>query len=239
MEKLMKEVRFLKIYSLGLTGVLLLFILMSFTKEKTRKERFEEIDVERINVIEKDGQLKLVISNKAKQHPGMVDNKTVAPREREAGLIFFNSNGDECGGFTYDGTKKEGAGMVVSFDQFENDQVMQLQYIEGVEKDVRQRAYGLKLWDRSEKMPLKRIISVVDSLDALNNKEAKQAELNRLRAANLLGAERLFVGKTKKEEVGVFIRDDKGNPRIKLYVDKNNQTKMEFLDEKGNPVPVK
>lgn len=236
MEKLMKEVRFLKIYSLGLTGVLLLLILMSFSKDKPR---FEEIDVERINVIEKDGQLKLVISNKTRQHPGMVDNKTVAPREREAGLIFFNSNGDECGGLTYDGTKKDGSGMVISFDQFENDQVMQLQYIEDADKDVRQRAYGLKLWDRSEKMPLKRIIKVMDSLDALKNKEAKQAEINRMREANLLGAERLFVGKTKKEEVGVFIRDDRGNPRIKLYVDKNNQTKMEFLDEKGNPVPVK
>ncbi|MRG48562.1 hypothetical protein GFS24_25825 [Chitinophaga sp. SYP-B3965] len=235
MEKLMKEVRFLKIYSLGMTGVLALFILMSFTKNT----RFEEIDVERINIVEKNGQLKMVISNKEKQHPGMLKNKPFPARTREAGLIFFNSAGDECGGLTYEGDSVNGSGMVVSFDQYENDQVMQMQYMEDVEKGGRKRSYGMKLWDRSEQMPLDRLIKIFDSLGALNNKSVMDAEVNRLKAAKLMGRERMFVGKTKGEEVGVFIRDDSGNPRIKLYLDKNNQAKMEFLDEKGNLIPIK
>lgn len=238
MEKLMKEVRFLKIYSFGMTGILVLFMLMSFTKDKPN-QRFEEIDVERINIIEKNGELKMVISNSARQHPGMMKNKLFPARKREAGMIFFNGVGDECGGLVYDGDPVNGSGMVVSFDQYENDQVMQMQYNEGLENNLRKRSYGLKLWDRSEQMPVDRLMKTFDSLSALNNKSVMDTEIKRLRAEKLLGRERMFVGKTKGEEVGVFIRDDNGNPRIRLYVDKNNQAKMELLDEKGRLLPVK
>lgn len=238
MEKLMKEIRFLKIYSFGMTGVLLLFILMSFTKDKPN-QRFEEIDVERINIVEKNGELKMVISNSARQHPGMMKNKLFPARKREAGMIFFNAVGDECGGLVYDGDTTNGSGMAVSFDQYENDQVMQVQYNEDLENNIRKRSYGLKLWDRSEQMPIEKLMKTYDSLAALNNKAAMDAALTKLKAAKLLGRERMFVGKTKGEEVGVFIRDDNGNPRIRLYVDKNNQAKMEFLDEKGRLLPVK
>lgn len=54
--------------------------------------------------------------------------------------------------------------------------------------------------------------------------------------AGQLGTERLFMGKTKNGEVGLFIRDEKGKTRIKLYVDKNNKTVIEMPDEKGQPV---
>ncbi len=49
MEKLIKEVRLLKIYSLVLTCILLCFVLLSFRRESS-KTKFQEIDVERINV---------------------------------------------------------------------------------------------------------------------------------------------------------------------------------------------
>jgi len=37
-------------------------------------------------------------------------------------------------------------------------------------------------------------------------------------------------------DVGVFIRDTKGKVRLKVYVDKNNQTHIENLDENGKLV---
>ena len=55
-------------------------------------------------------------------------------RERDAGLIFFNSLGDECGGLVYDANEKE-SGMVYSIDQRNTDQIMQLQYLEQTGKD--------------------------------------------------------------------------------------------------------
>ena len=63
--KLEKEVRFLKIYALASTLGFSLLLLASFKSSKHQK--FEEIDVERINIVEKDGSLKMVISNQEKQ----------------------------------------------------------------------------------------------------------------------------------------------------------------------------
>ncbi|WP_228445592.1 hypothetical protein [Chryseobacterium nakagawai] len=57
-----------------------------------------------------------------------------------------------------------------------------------------------------------------------------------LREQGRLTNERFFAGKTANGDVGVFIRDTKGKVRLKLYVDKNNQTHIENLDENGNLV---
>lgn len=83
--------------------------------------------------MESNGDLKLVISNSEKQHNGIINGKPLPERERQAGLIFFNSAGDECGGLVYDGNDAE-AGLVLSVDKYRDDQVMQLQYIENTAK---------------------------------------------------------------------------------------------------------
>ena len=54
-----------------------------------------------------------------------------------------------------------------------------------------------------------------------------------------LSNERLFVGKRMNNEFGVFINDDTGKPRIKLYIDQNNNPKMEFLNEEGKVIAKK
>ncbi|MGO4289533.1 hypothetical protein [Chitinophaga sp. RAB17] len=234
MEKLLKEVRILKIYALTLTVIFSLFLFMSFRPDITR-QKFQEIDVERINVVEKDGTLKMVISNKARQHPGMMDGKDIPKRDRPAGIIFFNGVGDECGGLIYE-ADKQSAGMVYSVDQYKNDQVMQLQYDENVAGNKKDRSYGLKIWDQSDDFPLSAKAKVFDSLAALKNDAVYEREVQRMADAGLLTKERLFIGKTKRGEVGLFIRDEKGKTRIKLYVDKDNKTVIEMLDENGQPI---
>jgi hypothetical protein len=233
MEKLIREVRILKIYAVVLTLLCAMFFFLAF-KNQSSNERFKEIDVERINIVEKDGTLKMVISNKERQHPGLVNHKELKPREREAGLIFFNSMGDECGGLVYDGNEKE-SGMVYSVDQRNTDQIMQLQYFEGSGKD-KNRVYGLKLWDRPDDFPLEDIIKFEDSLKKLNDPAASKKAYAKLREQGKLTNERFFAGKTAAGDVGIFIRDAKGKVRLKLYVDKNNQTHIDNLDENGNLV---
>src|SRR5688500_18911636 len=77
------------------------FFLSAFVTQD-KKQRFEEIDVERINVVEKDGKLRLVISNQARQHPGIVNGKIIERKEpRPPGMIFFNHLGDEMGGLIF------------------------------------------------------------------------------------------------------------------------------------------
>lgn len=236
-QQLLKQVKFLKYYSAFLTVILIGGFLLAFT-HIDKKPRFKEIDVERINVIEKNGKLKMVISNNELQHPGIVDGKTLPKRPRGAGIIFFNTDGDECGGLIYDGTKKE-AGLVLSVDKYKNDQIMQLQYNEDGNNGKPVRTYGLKLWDRPDNYTSGQLMTVYDSLVKLNNKQALDDGLQKLRSQGLIGQDRMFVGKNKDNQVGLFIKDKQGNPRINLYVDDKNQVVMQALNEKGETVPFK
>jgi hypothetical protein len=105
--------------------------------QTSQKTKFTEIDVERINIVEKDGKLKMVISNSERQHPGVIDGKTLS-RTRPAGMLFFNEKGDECGGLSFNGNQKDGkasAGALLAFDRFRQDQTVAIQKMpDGPEK---------------------------------------------------------------------------------------------------------
>jgi hypothetical protein len=227
--KLIKEVKILKFYSIVLTLAVSILIYQNLKKDEIQK--FKEIDVERINIKEKNGDLKLVISNSELQHPGIICGKEMPKRERPAGLIFFNAVGDECGGLVYDGNEKE-AGLVLSVDKFQDDQVMQLQYIEDTKSNNRQ--YGLQVWDYPiEDSYAERYENYTD-LQAAETQEEKGKIIKALKEKRLLAENRLFIGKTFKKDVGLFINDSYGNPRIRIFIDEHNVAKFELLDEKGN-----
>ena len=76
--KLEKEVRFLKIYAAVATLLFAILLFSGFVMQS--KNKFDEIDVERINIVEKDGRLRMVISNEQRQHPGSVDGKPIPER---------------------------------------------------------------------------------------------------------------------------------------------------------------
>ena len=105
--KLEKKVFYLQAYCAAMTLIVGSLLVMGFSIQQ--KQKFAEIDVERINVVEKDGKLKMVISNAERQHPGIVDGKML-PREtgRSAGMIFFNEKGDEVGGLIFSGNTGKG-----------------------------------------------------------------------------------------------------------------------------------
>lgn len=226
-----RDLRLLKWYA-AVSTVAILFLLYQSLQPKSTHLQLEELDVERVNVVEKDGTLKMVISNKKRQHPGLSNFKSMPARERQAGIMFFNSSGDECGGFTYDGTREE-ADMGFSFDQFRNDQIMQLQYGQHAEGDSTKRQYGLKLWDRSDDFTLAQLLALVDSLQRLKQQDELNKQFKALRAKGMLGVERMFAGKTVDGEVGLFIRDDKGRIRIKIYCDRQNNPRLTVVDENG------
>jgi hypothetical protein len=226
-----RDLRLLKWYA-AVSTVAILFLLYHSIQPKSTHLQLEELDVQRVNVVEKDGTLKMVISNKQRQHPGLSNFKLMTAREREAGIIFFNSSGDECGGLVYDGTREE-AGLAFSVDQFRNDQLMQLQYAQRTQGDSIRRHYGLRLWDRSEDFTLAQQMALIDSLQRLKQEDELNNQFKALREKGLLGVERMFAGKNDKGEVGLFIRDDKGRIRIKIYCDRQNNPRLMVVDESG------
>jgi hypothetical protein len=103
MQDLSKQVRFLKVYAIFLTLIVItLTVIVIIT---LRSNHFKEITVERINIVEPDGMLRMVISDQKNQHPGKMNGKVMTSRLRPAGIIFFNNVGVEVGVFLYEGNK--------------------------------------------------------------------------------------------------------------------------------------
>ena len=119
---------------------------------------FDEIDVQRINIREPDGTLRMVISNTSAAPGVMVKGKEYRhPTRSEAGIIFMNAEGTENGGLIFDGGKKNGkvyGSGHLSFDQYEQDQVISLD--QGEDNGVRHATLSFNdrpdtpiPWDRS------------------------------------------------------------------------------------------
>jgi hypothetical protein len=226
--RLQRDVLFLKIYSVVIT--LLLAVVAYFALRPThRTPRFEEINAERINIVEKDGRLTMVISNGERQHPGIVDGKTLS-RKRPPGLLFFNDKGDECGGLGYDGQQQDGkvnAGALLAFDRFRQDQTVGIQYGE----NNGQYYAGLRVWDRPE-TSLGPVIEKLAAIEKMSEGPEKTAAMKELRETPG-GAERVLVGRDREQSAVVRLADTKGKPRIKLSVDAAGVPRLEFFDETG------
>jgi hypothetical protein len=50
------------------------------------------------------------------------------------------------------------------------------------------------------------------------------------------GTPRVMLGKTRSENNGLFLFDDKGAPRAMFYVDKENNAKLNFFNDKGEVI---
>lgn len=130
--------------------VVLSVVLLGGASSPQKKVSFDEIDVRRINLIEPDGTLRLVIANQA-QFPGLIIRGKEYPRDRQtAGMLFFNDEGTENGGLVFGGSrdkdgKVRGYGHL-SFDQYEGDQVMVL----NAEEVEGQRHSGISFVDEPD-----------------------------------------------------------------------------------------
>lgn len=120
--------QFLALYSGILTTVLVATVVSGFARSES-KTNFDEITVHRVNVIEPDGTIRLVLTNKTSAPGAYIKNKEYPhPTRKSAGLLFFDDEGTEDGGLIY-GISKDAQGKVtdsvvhLSFDQYMQDQI--------------------------------------------------------------------------------------------------------------------
>ena len=227
--KIEKEVRYLKIYAVVSTLFFAVFLLSAFALEN--KKKFEEIDVERINVVEKDGRLRMVISNQERQHPGMIDGKLNDRKRDVAGIVFFNEKKDEAGALTVSNAKGNSQYLSLTFDKFKQDQTIGLQHLENDEGYFA----GLKVWDRPdisfEEQEAKREI-----IRKTSNADEKKALIKQLEESGVFGNERVVIGRGRNKTALIEIADPQGRTRIEMSVDAAGTPKMNFLDENGKVV---
>ena len=213
------------------SSLLCCLLLLTSSRGPEVHQTMDELTVKRINIVDEAGQNRMVISNAERQADGRIAGRNIEPRDRPAGMIFFNEAGDECGGLVYQGGGSRGAFLLLSVDQFRDDQVMQLRYTEDTLRDIRQ--YGLQFWEFPREDTYLTRSDRLDSIGRLETREEKVAAYRQMRADSLLSRDRMFVGKTLDDEVGVFINDGSGRPRIKIFVDTTDTPRLIFLDEEG------
>ena len=146
-----KDIRFLKRYAIGSTTLIVLMAITAFVRQP-QKQKFGEIDVERINIVEPDGKLRLVISNRPRSIGPIYKGKPFGYKGgSRPGIIFFNDEGTENGGLTLTGKRgpdgKYRASTHMSFDQFDQDQIVVLNYSD----ENGNRQAGLTFSDRTDK----------------------------------------------------------------------------------------
>lgn len=238
-----KELVFLRSFAIATSFGVVMLAFSAF--KKTGNQRFAEIDVERINVIEKDGTVKMVITNIGRFPNGkdsLNNRPTNMERKKRSGMLFFNEDGIECGGFIYDGKKKadgHSAGMSLTYDQYDGDQVVQLLMQDYKAGGQRRVAGSLVFNDRPANETQIGLDKIWEELISLRKTDPAtyRKKYNEYVTKGLLGgAPRIMLGQTDSRKNGLFLNDDKGKPKAMLYVDEKNEAKLRFFDDKGKVI---
>ena len=226
------QLRFLKIYTIFSSVAIAVLLLAGFQKADVGRHKFEEIDVQRINVVEPNGKLDLVISSEARFPDPIVNGKTGHRNGKSPGMLFYNSLGDEDGGLVFgaevhDGKYEASAGLL--FDQYKQDQTVGVVY----EDQNGSRRAGLVVWDRPA-VPLDQLLPKWEEIKNMPDGPEKPKAIQAMKDRGELGATRLFVGKSPEKSSQLVLFDVKGKPRLKITVDSAGNPTMKFLDEQGN-----
>ncbi len=231
--KIQNQIRNLKLYNGFLTLVILSFLFMSFSENQ--KKRFEEINVERINIIEKDGSIKMVIANKKLLPPAILNRKVLSKNpkpNRGPGMLFYNEEGDEIGGYLFGGGNGQGNYGHISMDQYKQDQVIRMKYSEQLDGNERLTSAGILVQGQPTNINSDQIVAFYDSLATISDKDLRR-KLSRDFKSKLEQSNSLFVGKSQDNAYGLFLTDKYNKERLNLFIDKEGKPRLEFLDSTG------
>lgn len=233
--KLARDVRLLKAYAVFSTIGFAVLLLVGF--QSAQNQKFTTIDAERINIVEPDGRIDMVLTDKAHFPPPVWKGKPMNVGRQGAvgqgipGIVFYNTEGTEDGGLAFTGgANKANAGLI--FDQYNQDQIVGLEY----DESGGQRNAGLYVWERPN-TPLIDLIQKSQSIQDMPDGPAKQNALREFQQAaqrgDFGGQSRVFVGKNEKGVSELTLADAQGKPRIELTVTPEGNSRLDFLDKDG------
>ena len=234
-DSIRRELRLLKAYALVVTVLLGTLSLAAF-RRSAQNTKFSEIDVERINIVEPDGKLRMVISNRPRSIGPIYKGKPFGyPGGGRPGIIFFNDEGTENGGLTFSGRKRDdgtySSSVGMSFDQFNQDETLTLRYTD----ENGRKASAITIADRDTR-DIYDVIMQRDSINKITDSTARAAALQQLfgpRDGVPLAATRVYLGRDRSRAAVLNLYDPSGKPRLRLRVDSLGVASLEFLDEKG------
>jgi hypothetical protein len=120
----------------------------------------------------------------------------------------------------------------MSFDQFNSDQVLNLDY----QEQNGQRVTGISVNDRAV-FDIYDMVMQRDSIQKIADTVARKAAMAQLVAPRNgvpLNAQRMFIGKDPSKSAVLNLSDPNGKPRLRLVVDSLGAARIEFLDAAGH-----
>ena len=217
-----KELRMWRIYGAISTLALVVIAVSGFTVAR-QKASFGTIDVQRINVVEPDGTLRMVISDKDRFPGAIVQGKEYPFDRHTAGLLFFNDEGTENGGLIFGGQKsRDGTTSSyghLSFDRYDQDQELNLEYLQdGSGQNTRLAFLDQPDW------PLTAVLRL------------PQGQWARFAATHARGTPRLMMSRAGDGSVSLGLKDKQGHTRILIEVAADGTPVIELLDPSGKIV---
>jgi hypothetical protein len=201
---------------------LVVLAVSGFTAAR-QKASFGTIDVQRINLVEPDGTLRMVLSDRAR-FPGAIIRGKEYPFDRHtAGLLFFNDEGTENGGLIFGGQKNEDGTVSsyghLSFDRYDQDQELNLEHLQ----DGSGQSTKLAFLDQPD-WPISDVLRL------------PREQWAHFAASHPRGTPRLMMSRTEDGSVSLGLKDKQGHTRILIKVAADGTPVIELLDPSGQIV---
>lgn len=226
--------RLLAIYSGVLTLVFAGTVLMG-AAANSRRATFDQITVHRINVVEPDGTLRMVISNAANA-PGSYFHGREYPRpdRKVAGILFLNVEGTEGGGLLWGGEKDKNGKVSsfghLSFDNYDQDQTVVIQNMDNT--DGKSSYIGINDQPRWDEEELAKLDEKVRALP----KAQQHAAYRQFFATHPRSKHRAYLGTDEDHSSDLVLMDPDGHPRIIAKVGPDGTPSLQFLDADGKVI---
>lgn len=228
--RIISSQRFLAVYS-GILTLVFVATVASGAMNSPKTLNLDELEVKRINIVEPDGTLRMVISDK-QDFPGLIfKGKEYTHARPLAGMLFFNDEGTENGGLVFTGYmgkdgKPVSAGHL-SFDQYMQDQTMVL---EGNQEGGQYRK-AFTINDQPD-YPLTDELPLIERWERQHSSE-NAAALETFQKVHGGFVQRVSLGEGKDKGVHLYMKDRQGRDRIVLSVDADGSPRLQFLDADG------
>jgi hypothetical protein len=187
----------------------------------------EVLTVQRIDVRDADGTLRMVISNDEHAPGPVVDPKRGEESGRVggngAGIVFYNEKGGENGKLFIDG-KSVG----LSIDRWQQDQTLVLGYGE----EGSGYSSGMMVYERPDH-PHAETMARVAEIAKLADGQERRSAMRAMQDAGAFGTYRMFVGKDEAGAASIELADRQQRPRLRMSVDASGEPRLEFLDANG------
>jgi hypothetical protein len=232
--------KFLTVYSGVLTVAVTAALLSGFTAGETNA-KFDTITVQRINVVEPDGTLRLVVTNN-RRVPGIIIKGHEYPdfggrkANTDAGLLFYDAEGTESGGLTFGG-RKDAQGNIrrfghLSFDRYGQDQMFSIDAVDfGTAYGSSIRMNDVPGW------PIEEYLQLLERIQDLppEQREAEIAEFRRTHP-DMDGVHRVTLGHERSGDTSVNVLnflDSSNRERARLWLDPTGAGSLRIKDENG------